>query len=88
MQRVNAAGWRWFQAVAWNARPRSSLYLQTIGDRFAKENDLEGRQDMGGKHGGQAGVPKPPQRPRPTPHDDDLIEKRPPDASDKERRRR
>lgn len=23
-----------------------------------KENDLEGRQDMGGKHGGQAGTPK------------------------------
>ena len=23
-----------------------------------KENDLEGRQDMGGKHGGQAGMPK------------------------------
>ena len=24
-----------------------------------KENDLEGGQDMGGKHGGQAGMPKP-----------------------------
>jgi hypothetical protein len=24
-----------------------------------KENDLEGHQDMGGKHGGQAGVPEP-----------------------------
>ena len=24
-----------------------------------KENNLEGRQDMGGKHGGQAGMPKP-----------------------------
>lgn len=24
-----------------------------------KENDLEGHQDMGGKHGGQAGMPKP-----------------------------
>jgi len=24
-----------------------------------KENDLEGRQDMGGKQGGQAGMPKP-----------------------------
>ena len=22
-----------------------------------KENDLEGHQDMGGKHGGQAGMP-------------------------------
>jgi hypothetical protein len=24
-----------------------------------KENDLEGAQDQGGKHGGQAGAPKP-----------------------------
>ena len=24
-----------------------------------KENDLEGQQDMAGKHGGQAGMPKP-----------------------------
>lgn len=28
-----------------------------------KENDLEGQQDQGGKHGGQAGVPKPEQSP-------------------------
>ena len=27
-----------------------------------KENDLEGQQDMGGKHGGQAGMPKPENR--------------------------
>ena len=27
-----------------------------------KQNDLEGRQDMGGKHGGQAGMPKPEDR--------------------------
>jgi hypothetical protein len=26
------------------------------------ENDLEGHQDMGGKHGGQAGMPKPENR--------------------------
>ena len=26
--------------------------------RRKKENELEGRQDMGGKQGGQAGVPK------------------------------
>jgi hypothetical protein len=26
-----------------------------------KENDLEGQQDQGGKHGGQAGMPKPEQ---------------------------
>ncbi|WP_316232726.1 hypothetical protein [Bradyrhizobium sp. SZCCHNPS2010] len=30
-----------------------------------KENDLEGAQDMGGKHGGQAGMPKPTKRPDP-----------------------
>jgi hypothetical protein len=34
---------------------------------MAKENDLEGTQDMGGKHGGQAGMPKP--APRPAPRD-------------------
>jgi len=28
-----------------------------------KANDLEGQQDQGGKHGGQAGVPKPEQSP-------------------------
>jgi hypothetical protein len=28
-----------------------------------KENDLEGSQDMGGKHGGQKGMPKPQPRP-------------------------
>jgi hypothetical protein len=26
---------------------------------MAKESDLEGRQDMGGKRGGQAGMPEP-----------------------------
>jgi hypothetical protein len=30
-----------------------------------KENDLEGQQDQGGKHGGQAGMPKPEQAPPP-----------------------
>jgi hypothetical protein len=28
-----------------------------------KENDLEGVQDQGGKHGGQKGMPKSPPRP-------------------------
>ena len=28
-----------------------------------RENDLEGQQDQGGKHGGQAGMPKPEQSP-------------------------
>jgi hypothetical protein len=30
--------------------------------QMARENDLEGQQDMGGKHGGQAGMPKPEDR--------------------------
>jgi hypothetical protein len=28
-----------------------------------RENDLEGAQDQGGKHGGQKGMPKPPKPP-------------------------
>ena len=41
-----------------------------------RENDLEGRQDMGGKHGGQAGNPKSPPRPREGSHDEDAVTKR------------
>jgi hypothetical protein len=37
-----------------------------------KENDLEGVQDQGGKHGGQAGMPKPVHRPKPTERDEDV----------------
>lgn len=34
--------------------------LRVLEGVFRPEaNDLEGRQDMGGKHGGQAGMPKP-----------------------------
>jgi hypothetical protein len=44
--------------------------------RRKKENDLEGRQDMGGKQGGQAGVPKSPPRPRTTSRDDDVVPRR------------
>jgi hypothetical protein len=36
-----------------------------------KENDLEGRQDQGGKHGGQKGMPQP--APRPHTSDDQGI---------------
>jgi len=41
---------------------------------MAKENDLEGAQDMGGKHGGQSGMPKPVKRPDPrqTEHSGDV----------------
>jgi hypothetical protein len=34
-----------------------------------KENDLEGAQDQGGKHGGQAGFPKPTPPPAKTQQD-------------------
>jgi hypothetical protein len=38
--------------------------LQTTSSEIPmpKENDLKGAQDMGGKHGGQAGMPKPKDR--------------------------
>ncbi|WP_157195780.1 hypothetical protein [Bradyrhizobium sp. YR681] len=41
-----------------------------------RENDLEGKPDMGGKHGGQAGQPKPPPRPREGARDEDVVAKR------------
>ena len=48
-----------------------------------RENDLEGKPDMGGKHGGQAGQPKPPQRPREGPRDEDVVAKRHTDQTDR-----
>lgn len=41
-----------------------------------RENDLEGKPGMGGKHGGQKGQPKPPPRPREGPRDEDVVAKR------------
>jgi hypothetical protein len=46
-----------------------------------RENDLEGPQDMGRKHGGQAGRPKSPPRPKSDsttggPRDEDVVTKR------------
>ena len=41
-----------------------------------RENDLEGEPDMGGKHGGQAGQPKLPPRPREGERDGDVVAKR------------
>ena len=38
-----------------------------------KENDLEGAQDQGGKHGGQAGIPKSPPRPAKSERDPDVA---------------
>jgi len=37
-----------------------------------KENDLEGVQDQGGKHGGQKGMPKPEPKPAHG-HDHDIV---------------
>lgn len=42
-------------------------------DGMPKENDLEGQQDQGGKHGGQAGAPKPTPRPAETDRDKDTV---------------
>jgi hypothetical protein len=47
-------------------------------NEMPKENDLEGAQDQGGKHGGQAGVPKPMPRPAKTQQDEDIAKKRGP----------
>jgi hypothetical protein len=45
------------------------------GIAMSDKNDLEGKQDMGGKHGGQAGGPKPPPVPRKTDRDEDVVQK-------------
>jgi hypothetical protein len=42
---------------------------------MSDKNDLEGKQDMGGKHGGQAGQPEPPPRPKSTERDADVVHK-------------
>ena len=42
---------------------------------MSDKNDLEGEQDMGGKHGGQAGQPKPPPRPKSSERDEDVVHK-------------
>ena len=45
------------------------------------ENELEGKQDMGGKQGGQAGFPTPTKRPHRTNDDEDVVPKRGEDPS-------
>jgi hypothetical protein len=42
---------------------------------MSDKNDLEGRRDMGGKHGGQAGQPKPTPRPKSSERDGDVVQK-------------
>ena len=55
---------------------QSDLKAKTQRPLPADENELEGKQDMGGKQGGQAGFPKPVKRPRSTKRDDDVVPKR------------
>ena len=55
---------------------QSDLKAKTQKPLPADENNLEGRQDMGGKQGGQAGFPKPTPRPRTTSRDEDVTVKR------------
>jgi hypothetical protein len=43
---------------------------------MSRANDLEGERDMGGKHGGQAGQPESPPRPREGAEDADVVAKR------------
>jgi hypothetical protein len=50
---------------------------ETGQSRADQANDLEGQQDMGGKQGGQVGVPKPPPLPRQGESDSDVPPKRP-----------
>ena len=42
----------------------------TGANTMPRENDLEGVQDQGGKHGGQKGMPKPEPKPPPGPDED------------------
>jgi hypothetical protein len=42
----------------------------TGANSMPKENDLEGVQDQGGKHGGQKGMPKPEPKPPHGPDED------------------
>ena len=60
---------------------RFDLNTRTQKPLPADENELEGRQDMGGKQGGQAGFPKPTKRPQSTQRDEDVVSKRDEDAS-------
>jgi hypothetical protein len=55
---------------------QTDLKTKTQRPLRADENELEGKQDMGGKQGGQAGFPKPTKRPHSTARDEDVVRKR------------
>jgi hypothetical protein len=63
-----ASHW-FFAAVERKTRETSKVFAANQGAAMPKENDLEGVQDEGGKHGGQKGMPrsdpKPAHRPEP-----------------------
>ena len=44
------------------ALPNNAINLESWTD-MPRENDLEGAQDQGGRHGGQKGMPEPEQKP-------------------------
>jgi hypothetical protein len=48
----------------WNKILLAVVANQERGNAMPKENDLDGQQDQGGKHGGQKGMPKPEPRPK------------------------
>jgi hypothetical protein len=55
---------------------QTDLKTRTQKPLQANANQLEGKQDMGGKQGGQAGFPKPTKRPHSTKRDGDIAPKR------------
>jgi len=55
---------------------QTDLKSETQKPLRVDENELEGKQDMGGKQGGQAGFPKPTKRPNSTKRDEDIVPKR------------
>jgi hypothetical protein len=59
-----------------NVPRQFGLKAKTAPRRPSKTSDLEGRQDMGGKQGGQAGMPQPPPKPRATRRDGDVVPER------------
>ena len=59
----------------WVAGGRADPTAKQWSGALPKENDLEGHQDQGGKHGGQAGLPKSPRPPKTTERDEDVIRK-------------
>jgi hypothetical protein len=63
---------RWDRKGASSGVWRADVKKESV---LPKENDLEGQQDQGGKHGGQAGMPKSPERPKKTDRDEDVARK-------------